>query len=303
MFGLEELGRIVVGAGALVWLVGISIALGRKETATALTHAAIGLVILIPSYLFAGTGGFAGAIAVAVITLSSVRVIPEYTRGVVFRFGRMHGILDPGVSVIMPLGIDRVRMVDVRTFTIDVPRQEIITKDNIPVMVDAVVYFNVLDPVLAVVKVADYVHSTSLLGQTILRSILGQHELDEILSKRQELNTILRQLLDEATDPWGVKVSMVEIKAIELPDTMKRAMARQAEAERERRAKIIAAEGELQASQKLAEAAHVMSSQPLTLQLRFLQTLTEISAEQNSTVVFPVPIELLKYFDTGRKQG
>ena len=291
-----NVGLAIVGVGALIWFVGVVIALSRKETATAITHAVIGLLILVPSYVFAGTGGFIGAVILAVIVLSSVRVVSEYMRGVVFRFGRMHGILNPGISVIMPFGIDGVRMVDIRTFTIDVPKQEIITKDNIPVMVDAVVYFNVFEPVLAVIKVANYVHSTSLLGQTILRSILGQHELDEILSKRQELNSVLRQLLDEATDPWGIKVSMVEIKSIELPDTMKRAMARQAEAERERRGKIIAAEGELQASQKLAEAAQIMSSQPLTMQLRFLQTLTEIAAEQNSTVVFPVPIELLKYF-------
>lgn len=296
MFVPHNVGLAIIGVGALIWLVGIVVALSRKETATAITHAVIGLLILVPSCMFVTSGGFIGAVVLAIIVLSSVRVVSEYVRGVVFRFGRMHGVLNPGISVIMPFGIDQVKMVDIRTFTIDVPKQEIITKDNIPVMVDAVVYFNVFDPVLAVVKVANYVHSTSLLGQTILRSILGQHELDEILSKRQELNSVLRQLLDEATDPWGVKVSMVEIKSIELPDTMKRAMARQAEAERERRGKIIAAEGELQAAQKLAEAAQIMSSQPLTMQLRFLQTLTEISAEQNSTVVFPIPIELLKYF-------
>ncbi|HHY34977.1 MAG TPA: slipin family protein [Firmicutes bacterium] len=296
MFVPYDVGLAIVGAGALIWVVGIVVALSRKETATAITHAVIGLLILVPSYIFLTAGGFIGAAVLAAIVLSSVRVVSEYMRGVVFRFGRMHGILNPGISVIMPFGVDQVKMVDIRTFTIDVPKQEIITKDNIPVMVDAVVYFNVFDPVLAVVKVANYVHSTSLLGQTILRSILGQHELDEILSKRQELNSVLRQLLDEATDPWGIKVSMVEIKSIELPDTMKRAMARQAEAERERRGKIIAAEGELQASQKLAEAAQIMSSQPLTMQLRFLQTLTEIAAEQNSTVVFPIPVELLKYF-------
>ncbi|MBE3518810.1 MAG: slipin family protein [Firmicutes bacterium] len=296
-----DVGLAIVGLGTLIWFVGIIVALNRKETATAITHAAIGLLILVPSFIFVTAGGFIGAVVLAMIVLSSVRVISEYTRGVVFRFGRMHGVLSPGISVIMPFGVDQVKMVDIRTFTIDVPKQEIITKDNIPVMVDAVVYFNVFDPVLAVVKVANYVQSTSLLGQTILRSVLGQHELDEILSKRQELNSLLRRLLDEATDPWGVKVSLVEIKSIELPDTMKRAMARQAEAERERRGKIIAAEGELQASQKLAEAAQIMSSQPLTIQLRFLQTLTEIAAEQNSTVVFPVPIELLKYFGGGSK--
>jgi len=191
--------------------------------------------------------------------------------------------------------------IDLRTFTIDVAKQEVITKDNVPVLVDAVVYFNVFEPNLAVTKVANYTQSTTLLGQTILRSVLGQHELDEILAKRAELNEVLRKLLDEATDPWGIKVTAVEIKSIELPETMKRAMAKQAEAERERRAKIIAADGEFQAAQKLLDAASVISKDPSALQLRYLQTLSEIAVEKNSTILFPLPIELLKAFSSNRQ--
>ncbi|MGE5551052.1 MAG: slipin family protein [Bacteroidota bacterium] len=225
-----------------------------------------------------------------------VRIINEYERGVLFRFGRQKALLGPGLNLMFPMGIDVVRRIDLRTFTIDVPKQEVITKDNVPILVDAVVYFNIFDPILAVIKVADYVKSTSLLGQTILRSVLGQHDLDEMLSKRSELNDILRKLLDEATDPWGVKVSAVEIKAVELPESMKRAMAKQAEAERERRAKVIAADGEFQASEKLTAAAKVIGEQPAAIQLRYLQTLSEIAIEKNSTVLFPLPIELLKFF-------
>jgi regulator of protease activity HflC (stomatin/prohibitin superfamily) len=226
-----------------------------------------------------------------------VRIITEYERGVLYRLGRVRAILQPGLNLVFPLGIDRVRKVDLRTFTIDVPKQEVITKDNVPVLVDAVVYFNVFDPSLAVNKVADYVKSTSLLGQTILRSILGQHDLDEMLGKRAELGQILQRLLDEATDPWGIKVTAVEIKAVELAESMKRAMARQAEAERERRAKVIAAEGELQASEKLTQAAAVIGTQSAALQLRYLQTLGEISIEKNSTILFPIPMEMLRFFD------
>lgn len=225
-----------------------------------------------------------------------VTIITEYQRGVLFRFGRLVGIINPGFNVIFPFGIDKVWKVDLRTFTIDVAKQEIITKDNVPVMVDAVVYFNVFDPILTITKVANYTQSTTLLGQTILRSVLGQHELDDMLSKRSELDEVLRKLLDEATDPWGIKVTAVEIKSVELPDTMKRAMAKQAEAERERRAKVIAADGEYQASQKLLDAATVISKDPSALQLRYLQTLSEISVEKNSTILFPLPMELLKAF-------
>ncbi|MBE3584210.1 MAG: slipin family protein [Limnochordaceae bacterium] len=236
-------------------------------------------------------------LAIPIIFLPSmVRIIPEYQRGVLFRFGRQVGLLGPGLNVVFPFGIDQVRRVDLRTFTIDVPRQEIITRDNVPVQVDAVVYFNVSNPVWAVIRVADYTTSTTLLGQTILRSVLGQHDLDDMLAKRAELNSILQRLLDEATDPWGIKVTAVEIKAMELPESMKRAMAKQAEAERERRAKVIAAEGELQASEKLAAAAKVIASEPATIQLRYLQTLTEIAAEHNSTILFPMPMELLRAF-------
>ncbi|MGE5553096.1 MAG: slipin family protein [Betaproteobacteria bacterium] len=218
-----------------------------------------------------------------------VRVINEYERGVLFRLGRLVGVLGPGLNLVFPVGIDRVVKIDTRTVTVDVAKQEIITRDNVPVLVDAVVYFNVFDPVLAVTKVVSYYNSTTLLGQTILRSVLGQHELDDMLAKRSELNDILRRLLDEATDPWGIKVTAVEIKAVELPETMKRAMAKQAEAERERRAKVIAADGEFQASQKLTEAARVIGQEPAALQLRYLQTLTEIAVERNSTIVlFPV---------------
>lgn len=225
-----------------------------------------------------------------------VRIITEFQRGILFRFGKLAGQLNPGLNIIFPFGIDRVVKIDLRTFTIDVSKQEVITKDNIPVLVDAVVYFNVFDPVLSVLKVANYTQSTTLLGQTILRSILGQHDLDEILSKRAELNELLRVQLDVATDPWGIKVTAVEIKSIEIPDSMKRAMAKQAEAERERRAKIISAEGEFQASERLAEAAGVLATQPSALQLRYMQTLTEIAVEKNSTIIFPLPVDLITAF-------
>ena len=203
----------------------------------------------------------------------------------------------------LPFGLDVLRKVDMRTFTIDVSKQEVITRDNVPVVVDAVVYFNVYDPTMAVNKVADYTKSTSLLAQTILRSVLGQHELDEMLAKRAELGQILKQLLDEATDSWGIKVTAVEIKTVELAETMKRAMAKQAEAERERRAKVIAAEGELQASEKLAQAAQIMAQAPTSIQLRYLQTLSEIAVEKNSTIVFPLPLEMLKHLSGMNSKG
>jgi len=238
----------------------------------------------------------------AVVMVPMMRIINEYQRGVLFRLGRMMLVVGPGFNLILPFGLDVMRKVDMRTFTIDVAKQEVITRDNVPVIVDAVVYFNVFGPTLAVNKGADYTRSTSLLAQTILRSVLGQHELDEMLAKRAELGQILKQLLDEATDPWGIKVTAVEIKAVELAETMKRAMARQAEAERERRAKIIAAEGELQASEKLAQAATVMAAAPTSLQLRYLQTLSEIAVEKNSTIIFPLPMEILKFFDSIQKE-
>lgn len=300
---------LVLGIEALWWLVWIGLAFSKKIYAN--------FVFMIAAVILWGILGFVGLsslqpangsivllLALAIVPFlllpGMVSIITEYQRGVLFRFGRLVGVLGPGLNVIFPFGIDKVWKIDLRTFTIDVLKQEVITRDNIPVMVDAVVYFNVVDPVLAVTKVANYTTSTTLLGQTILRSILGQHELDEILSKRSELNEILKNLLDADTDPWGIKVTAVEIKSIEIPDSMKRAMAKQAEAERERRSKIIAADGEYQASEKLLEAAQVISRDPSALQLRYLQTLSEISVEKNSTILFPLPIELLKAFTQGK---
>jgi regulator of protease activity HflC (stomatin/prohibitin superfamily) len=238
-----------------------------------------------------------------VIMVPMMRIINEYQRGVLFRLGRMMLVVGPGFNLVLPFGLDVLRKVDMRTFTIDVSKQEVITRDNVPVVVDAVVYFNVYDPTMAVNKVADYTKSTSLLAQTILRSVLGQHELDEMLAKRAELGQILKQLLDEATDSWGIKVTAVEIKTVELAETMKRAMAKQAEAERERRAKVIAAEGELQASEKLAQAAQIMAQAPTSIQLRYLQTLSEIAVEKNSTIVFPLPLEMLKHLSGMNSKG
>ena len=223
---------------------------------------------------------------------ASLRIVREYDRGVIFRLGRVTGAKGPGLFWLIPF-IDQMRLVDLRVVTLDVPTQEAITKDNVTVKVNAVCYFRVLDPEAAVVNVANYLLATQQIAQTTLRSVLGQSELDELLAERDQINQQLQQIIDEQTEPWGVKVSVVEVKDVELPQSMQRAMARQAEAEREKRAKIIHAEGELQASQTLAEAAGVMSQQAGALQLRYLQTLTEISAEHNSTVVFPLPIELM----------
>ncbi len=304
---------IILIIEAVWWLVWILLALIRKKfsvfTALLGTLLIWGLagLFLVSSVPEEGpmTGQLVGLVILAIIPFimlpPMVVIINEYQRGVLFRLGRLMATLEPGLNIIFPFGIDRVVKIDLRTFTIDVSKQEVITKDNVPVLVDAVVYFNVFDPILAVTKVANYTLSTTLLGQTSLRSVLGQHELDEILSKRTELNEVLRKLLDEDTDPWGIKISAVEIKSIELPDTMKRAMAKQAEAERERRAKIIAADGEFQAAQKLLDAASVISKDPATLQLRYLQTLSEIAVERNSTILFPLPMELLKAF--GNKQA
>ncbi len=236
-------------------------------------------------------------IVIIAIVATGIRIINQYEEGVIFRLGRVAKSLKPGLNVIVPFGIDRLVKVDLRTVTIDVPRQEVITRDNVPVMVDAVIYFNVFDPVLATTKVFNFMQSTTLLGQTTLRAILGQHELDEMLTRRSELNTLLREQLDRETDGWGIKVTMVEVKNVELPDTMKRAMAKQAEAERERRAKVIAAEGELQASEKLSMAAAVIAQQPIAIQLRYLQILPEIAAENNSTIIFPVPMELTRFLE------
>jgi regulator of protease activity HflC (stomatin/prohibitin superfamily) len=226
---------------------------------------------------------------------STIKIVQEYERGVIFRLGRLVGARGPGLFFLIP-GVERMRKVDLRIVTLEVPAQEAITRDNVTVKVNAVVYFRVVDPEEAVVKVLDYVRATSLIGQTTLRSILGQSDLDHLLSERDKINAELQQVIDTQTSAWGVKVTSVEVRDLELPQSMQRAMARQAEAEREKRAKVIHAEGEYSASQQLANAAQVIGSQPATLQLRYLQTLTEIAAEKNSTIVFPLPLELLQGF-------
>ena len=225
----------------------------------------------------------------------TVKIVTEYERGVIFRLGRLVGAKGPGFFLIIPF-VDRMVKVDLRVVTMDVPSQEIITKDNVTMRVNAVVYFRVVDPEASVVKVLDHIRATSQISQTTLRNVLGQSELDELLSQREMLNQRLQQIIDEHTDPWGVKVSTVEIKEVELPEQMKRMMAAQAEAERERRAKIIHADGEFQASERLAEAGTIIGREPATLQLRYLQTLVEIAAEKNSTVIFPLPIDVFKGF-------
>ena len=234
-------------------------------------------------------------IAAILVLTSSVKVVQEYERGVIFRLGRLVGARGPGLILLIP-GVERMRKVDLRIVTLEVPAQEAITRDNVTVKVNAVVYFRVVNPEEAVVKVLDYVRATSLIGQTTLRSILGQSDLDHLLSERDKINAELQQVIDAQTSAWGVKVTSVEVRDLELPQTMQRAMARQAEAEREKRAKVIHAEGEFTASQQLANAAAVIGSQPATLQLRYLQTLTEIAAERNSTIVFPLPLDLLQGF-------
>src|SRR5216684_6300458 len=229
------------------------------------------------------------------IVSSAVKIVQEYERGVIFRLGRLVGARGPGLILLIP-GVERMRKVDLRIVTLEVPAKEAITRDNVTVKVNAVVYFRVIDPEEAVVKVLDYVRATSLIGQTTLRSILGQSDLDHLLSERDKINAELQQVIDVQTSAWGVKVTSVEVRDLELPQSMQRAMARQAEAEREKRGKVIHAEGEFSASQQLANAARVIGSQPATLQLRYLQTLTEIAAEKNSTIVFPLPLELLEGF-------
>ena len=227
--------------------------------------------------------------------ISGVKVLKEYERGVVFRLGRMVGARGPGLVYIIP-GIEKMVKMDLRTVTMDIPPQDVITRDNVSVKVNAVLYFRVLDPNLAVREVENYLFATSQLAQVTLRSVCGQGELDELLAEREKINTRIQDILDKKTDPWGIKVVLVELKHIDLPQEMQRAMAKQAEAERERRAKVIHAEGEFQASQKLLDAAEVMSKQPMALQLRFLQSLVEIASEKNSTTIFPVPIDLLAPF-------
>lgn len=232
---------------------------------------------------------------IIVIIASAVRILLEYERGVVFRLGRFSSVKGPGLKFIIPI-IDQMKKISMRTVAMDVPPQDIITRDNVSMKVNAVLYFRVVHPDKALIEVENYLYATSQLAQTSLRSVLGQVELDDLLSHRDKINQNLQEILDRQTDPWGVKISNVEIKHVDLPVEMQRAMARQAEAERERRAKVIHAEGELQASQSLSDAAQQLSKEGGALQLRFLQTLTEIATERNSTIIFPVPIDLLKPF-------
>jgi regulator of protease activity HflC (stomatin/prohibitin superfamily) len=237
-----------------------------------------------------------GVIIVLVLVglTSAIRIINEYERGVLFRLGRLMDVKGPGLRLIIPFGIDRLVKIDLRTITLEVPPQEVITLDNVTVKVNAVIYFLVINPNWAVTKVMNYVNATSQIAQTTLRSVLGQSSLDTLLADREKINTVLQKIIDEQTEPWGIKVSTVEIKDVELPQTMQRAMAKQAEAEREKRAKIIHAEGEFSAASQLAEAAKIIATQPSALQLRYLQTLTEIGVERNTMIVFPMPIDLIQ---------
>jgi regulator of protease activity HflC (stomatin/prohibitin superfamily) len=237
------------------------------------------------------------------ILFNLIKILSEYERGVIFRLGRLLGVKGPGLIILIP-GIDRMVKVSLRTVVLDVPPQDVITKDNVSIKVNAVVYFRVVQPDKAIVSVENYIYATSQLAQTTLRSILGQFELDDLLAQRDKINHELQVIIDQHTEPWGIKISTVEVKQIDLPPEMQRAMAKQAEAERERRAKVVHAEGELQASQKLGEAAAVIEKNPIALQLRYLQTLTEIASENNSTTIFPLPMELLRPFlNYGREDG
>lgn len=242
-----------------------------------------------------GSGVFTIIFILVILLLYAIRILREYERGVIFRLGRLVGAKGPGLIILVPI-IDKMVKVSLRVVTMDVPEQDIITKDNVTVRVNAVVYFRVMDPVKAIIAVEDYLYATSMISQTTLRAVLGQAELDTLLSERDKVNEQLQIIIDEDTEPWGIKVTKVEVKNVDLPQEMQRAIAKQAEAERERRAKIIHAEGELQAATKLRQAADEISKQPSAMQLRFLQTLTEIATEKNSTIVFPVPIDILSAF-------
>ena len=245
--------------------------------------------------LITGLGSLILVLIVMLVAIlgSAVKIVQEYERGVIFRLGRLVGAKGPGVFFIIPI-VDRMVKVDLRVVTLDIPSQEAITRDNVTVKVNAVVFYRVIEPSNAIVQVEDYRRATWQIGQTTLRSVLGQSELDELLAHRDKINLTIQQIIDEVTEPWGIKVSQVEVKDVELPPTMQRAMARQAEAEREKRAKVIHAEGEYNASKQLAAAAQVLGAEPTAIQLRYLQTLTEIGVEQNSTIIFPVPIDLFK---------
>ena len=245
--------------------------------------------------LMVGGGPFVFFILLWLI-FSSVKILPEYERGVIFTLGRLNGLRGPGLFLLIPFGIERMIKIDTRVLTQDIPPQEIITLDNVTIRVNAVLYYKVVKPADAVVKVTNYAYATQQIAQTTLRSVVGQVELDTLLAQRKDLNAKLKEIIDEQTEPWGVEVHVVEIKDVELPESMQRAMAKQAEAEREKRAKIIHADGEFQASKALANAADVIAKEPVTLQLRYLQTLTEIAVEKNSTIVFPFPIDIVKAF-------
>jgi regulator of protease activity HflC (stomatin/prohibitin superfamily) len=245
---------------------------------------------------------FAGMVPIVVVVvfalfiiLNAIRVLQEYERGVIFRLGRMIGVKGPGLILLIPI-VDRMVKVSLRTYTMDVPPQDVITRDNVTIKVNAVVYFQVMEPQRAIVNVEDYFYATSMIAQTTLRSVLGEVDLDDLLSAREAINKKLQKIIDDQTEPWGVKVTVVEVKNVDLPAEMTRAIAKQAEAERERRSKVIHAEGEFQAAQKLADAGKVMETSSYTLQLRYLQTLTEVAAEKNSTLVFPLPIDLFTPF-------
>jgi regulator of protease activity HflC (stomatin/prohibitin superfamily) len=245
---------------------------------------------------------FGPAVTVTILVLalvfSGIKILKEYERGVIFRLGRLVASRGPGIIYVIPL-IEKMQRIELRTVTMEVPPQDVITRDNVSVKVSAVLYFRVIDPNRAVVEVVDFLFATSQLAQTTLRSVCGQAELDELLAEREKINSKLQDILDQQTEPWGIKVVTVEVKHIDLPQEMQRAMARQAEAERERRAKVINAEGEFQAAQKLADASAVIGQHPMALQLRFLQTLTEVASENNSTTIFPVPIDLITPFLKG----
>lgn len=238
----------------------------------------------------------AALVLLVAILVSAIKIVPEYERGVIFRLGRVIGAKGPGLFVIIPI-VDRMVRVNLQTVTMDIPPQDVITRDNVTVRVNAVTYFNVVDPVKATVVIQDYMLGTSQLAQTTLRSILGQVDLDDLLVNRDEINRRLQTIIDQLTDPWGVKVTLVEVKDVELPETMRRAMARQAEAERERRAKVIHSQGEFEAAEQLSNAAELLERRPAAMQLRLLSTMTEVASEKNSTLIFPVPVELLRFFE------
>ncbi len=243
-----------------------------------------------------GLGSLATVLIIGlVLAISGIKILSEYERGVIFRLGRLVPYRGPGIIYVIPF-IERMVRVDMRTLTLDVPSQDVITRDNVSVKVNAVLYFRVLDPSKALVEIENYLFATSQLAQTTLRSVCGQAELDQLLSEREKINTDLQEIVDTQTDPWGIKVSLVEVKHIDLPQEMQRALAKQAEAERDRRAKVINAEGEFQAAQRMADAAVIIEKHPVALQLRYLQTLSEVGTENNSTILFPIPIDLLKPF-------